>query len=562
MKTNNSSDDITSKKLDETSISEEVKGLRDKSKRAKKEVRNKQKAESKKWEKEMTFFTKIKKMMPFSKVIGKIIFIYLVAVLIAGFLLMIPGIVSKKGSDYNWDFISGIFQASSALSDTGIVTAPVWSTYTFWGQLILAMLAQLGGIGVLTIKITLLIMLNRKISVNDQITAQTERGGIALANTTEMIKDAFVFLIIVEIIGSFMLFFGFYFIEVPPEALYQLDDAGNIIPNTAMGSSPYRNFEQSLWFSIFHSVSAVNNAGIDIFSDNSLQGYNTPYGYSIQTVFLMQWVIGGLGYPTYHDIKKKIRAMKTGEHVQFSLFTKLNFTVYTTLFFVGPMFVYFSELAAGSSSEILYSSIGGKREGVIWHKAFFDIFFNVSASRNAGFTTVDIGNMNDGSRMIISALMFIGSAPSSTAGGIRTTTFGILLILCWSVIRNNKSVSAFSKTIPQDTVIKSVAVFVVSIIMSLSVVMVVYGDSYSQLSINGEPPELTNVFVLVFSAFGTVGFSPYNTGIITSFGVLSKLALITTMFIGQLGVSNTLLAFVKSGTKERYKYLEQDIMIG
>ncbi|QHX36121.1 potassium uptake protein KtrB [Spiroplasma sp. TIUS-1] len=556
MKTNNSVEN-TSKNLEETNISDDVKELREEKRRSRKDKIRERRIESKKWVRESSFFAKVKKAMPFSKVIGKIFMIYLFTVLFTGFLLMIPGIISVSGSEYNWDYISGIFNASAALSDTGIVTAPVWSTYTFWGQLILLILFQLGGIGVLTIKITLLIMLNKKISVNDQITAQTERGGIALSNTTEMIKDAFVFLIIVEIIGSFVLFFGFYFIEVDHDSLMQ--------DGKAIGQSPFRNFEMSLWFSIFHSVSAVNNAGMDIFSDNSLQGYNTnPYGYSIQSVFLIQWVIGGLGYPTYHDVKKKIRAMKTGEHVQFSLFTKLNFTVYSALFFIGPLLVFFTELSSGQDSNILYThNISDGVDtvtAVSWHKGLFDIVFNVSASRNSGFTTIDIRSMNEGSRVVLSTLMFIGSAPSSTAGGIRTTTFAILLILCWSVIRNKKSVSAFSKTIPQDTVRKSMAVFVVSMILSVSMIFIIYVDSYTQAMAEGF--DMTDIMVLVFSAFGTVGFSPYNTHIITSFGMASKFALIITMFIGQLGISNTLLAFVKPSSKERFKYLEQDVMIG
>lgn len=557
MKTNNSIE-TTSKNVDDTNISDDVKELREEKRRARRDKIKQRKIESKKWMRESSFFAKVKKAMPFSKVIGKIFLIYLFAVLFTGFLLMIPGIVSKSGSAYNWDYISGIFNASAALSDTGIVTAPTWSTYTFWGQLLLLILFQLGGIGVLTIKITLLIMLNRKISINDQITAQTERGGIALSNTTEMIKDAFVFLIIVEIIGSFVLFFGFYFIEVPSQVLTNAD-------GQQIGQSPFRNFEMSLWFSIFHSVSAVNNAGMDIFSDNSLQGYNTnPYGYSIQSVFLIQWVIGGLGYPTYHDIKRKIRAMKTGEHVQFSLFTKLNFTVYAILFVAGPLLVLFTELASGQNSHILYShNVANDIDtatAVSWHKGFFDLIFNVSASRNSGFTTIDIRNFNEGSRIILSSLMFIGSAPSSTAGGIRTTTFAILIILCWSVVRNKKSVSAFSKTIPQDTVRKSIAVFVVSMILSVSMLFIIYVDSYD-VAMAGDF-NMTDIMVLVFSAFGTVGFSPYNTTMITNFGVISKFALITTMFIGQLGISNTLLAFVKPSSKERFKYLEQDVMIG
>ncbi|WP_339022942.1 potassium transporter TrkG [Spiroplasma endosymbiont of Crioceris asparagi] len=536
-----------------STIREETKDLKSEKKLYKKRKLKENVKKSKKYRIQKTFFSRLKQAVPFSRVMGKIIILYFIAVVFAGFLLMIPGIVdtTRGNKKLSWNLMSGIFNAASALSDTGITTSLIPASYTFWGHLIILILIQLGGIGVLTFKITFMILLNKKVSINDQIVAQTERGGIALANTTEMIKDAFIFLVFVELIGALLLFFGFYFIPV--------ENSNDWNPN--------HNFIRSFWYGIFHSISATNNAGIDIFSNSSLKIYNeNNYGYFIQVIFLFQWVIGGLGYPTYHDIKKKWRARATGSAAHFSLFTKLNFIVYTTLFILGPILVFGCELTLSHESKILYNPDGTNK---VWYKSFMDIVINSSAARNSGFSTIDVNDFSSGSKLVLINLMFIGAAPSSTAGGIRTTTLAVLLLSIWSAVRNKQTVDAFGKKIPNETVKKANAVFFMSIFLVMVVLFIIYIDSYDVLKnqhknvLNGSDSGIfVNLLLIVGSAFGTVGFSPYDNETITSLGTLSKITLILTMFIGQLGISNTLLAFVKPSNKQNHRNLEEDLMIG
>ncbi|ATZ16757.1 potassium uptake protein KtrB [Williamsoniiplasma luminosum] len=512
-------------------------------------------------------FRKLKKAWPLSKISGRIFLIYFLVVLLGGFLLTIPGVLSETGAAYNWNFLLGVFTASSAFSDTGINILNVSADYSFWGQLITLILIEAGGIGILTFKIVLFLAIHRKISLNDTIIAKTERGSSTTSSTIELIRDGFIWLTIVQLMGAFVLFFGFFF--EPPA----MDIPGIQTIN------PHHNFSTSLWFAIYHSTSAVNNAGFDIVSNGSLQPYNVAghHSYLIQIVFLSEWVIGGLGYPTFHDIRRKIKARKQGQTVPFSLFTKLNFCIYSILFVMGPLMVFASEFANQETSLIFHPTIDGLTNGEVdptvfrpWWESMMNIIFNTTASRNAGFSTIPINDFNAGSKTILSVLMFIGSAPSSTAGGIRTTTFAILLLATWAVVRNNNKTTAFKKTIPEATVKRAFAVLFLSIVIVSLAVIMIFIDSWDTLREYGSygPGSVGNatiieILTLVSSAFGTVGMNPFDTNqMLYGLGSFSKIVVIVVMFLGQLGISNTLLVFVKPSQKKGYGYLDEDVVIG
>nr|AVN62876.1 sodium transporter [Mesoplasma coleopterae] len=537
-------------------------------------------------------FLKLKTWWPLSKVSGRIFLIYLFIVLFGGFLLCIPGVVVNNdlnGYDFRWDYLTGIFTASSAFSDTGINIIDPSHDYTFWGQLILLILIEMGGIGVLTLKIILFIAINKKISLNDTVVAQSERGNDVKSSTIELIKDGFIFLTFVQLTAAGVLFFLFFFSEPANESLNQIIGANGVHSNPNLNVvSPYHNFMKSIWFAIFHSTSAINNAGYDLLSTNSLQPYNIEghQAYAIQIVFLLEWVIGGLGYPTFHDIKRKLKARRVGQKVRFSLFTKLNFWVYSTLFVVGPLLVFASEYSNQANSLIFnyytYQTdpLTQMPINVIVTQAkpgyavAMDIIFNTTACRNAGFSTVPINDFNASSKTILSSLMFIGSAPSSTAGGIRTTTFAIIVLSTWAVIRNKTYTSAFKKVIPAETVRRSFSVFFISVLILTIVIILIYFDSNAYLTPgveNGVAGELVQnqgdasiiqILTLITSAYGTVGMNPFTQHQMYNFGVLTKLLIILCMFLGQLGISNTLLAFIKPSRKTNFKYLEEDVTIG
>lgn len=524
-------------------------------------------------------FRKMKKYWPLSKLSGRIFLIYFLVVMLGGFLLSIPGIVTN--SSFNWNFLVGVFTASSGFSDTGITITNVSHDYSFLGQLITILLIETGGIGVLTFKIVLYLALNRKISVNDTMIAQTERGSSIPSSTIELIRDGFVWLTIVQILAAFLLFFGFFFMEPGTQTennIISYPGPVDLGPGQLDTVSPYRNFAKSLWFAIYHSTSAMNNAGFDIISGSSLQPYNVEghRAYLIQIIFMFEWVIGGLGYPTFHDIKRKIKAHRMGQKVRFSLFTKLNFCVYLILLVLGPLMVFTSEIVNKDNSLIFnyykYSigDYGVPTARIIdgakpWYVVMMDIIFNTTSTRNAGFSTINVNDFNAGSKTIMSALMFIGSAPSSTAGGIRTTTLAIIFLATWSIIRNNSKTTAFKKTIPDATVKRAFAAFFISMCLVTLSVIIIFIDSGTVLSKSQDRVgnvSIIQIITLITSAFGTVGLNPFTGGQMLAFGALTKLVLILTMFIGQLGMSNTLLIFVKPSQRQSYGYLTEDVVIG
>ncbi|MDQ0567932.1 TrkH family potassium uptake protein [Mycoplasma yeatsii] len=503
------------------------------------------------------FFIKFKESWPLSKTSGKIFLIYLCVVLIGGFLLSIPGfaLTSQADSKYNWDYLTGLFTASSGFSDTGLTVIDVSHSYTFWGQFILLILIEFGGIGVLTFKIVLFLLINKKISISDTMVAQSERGSTITSSTIQLIKDGFIWLTIVQIFSAFILFFLFFFNEPA------MSNNGVSLETV----SPFHDFWRSLWFAVFHSTSAVNNAGFDIISPNSLQPYNTidHKVYSIQIIFMLEWIIGGLGYPTFHDIKRKIQARKTGQKVKFSLFTKLSFWVYLTLFIFGPLLVLSTEYSNYDNS-LIFNNLDSNLNKTIkpFNEVFMDVLFNTTASRNAGFSTINMSNFNSSSKFILSVLMFIGSAPSSTAGGIRTTTFAILLLSTLSIIKNRNYTSAFKKTIPEATVRRSHATFFISTFLIFISVFTIYIDSNKVFLGTNDKGTISEILLLICSAFGTVGLSPLTHHDMYKLGAVTKILIILVMFIGQLGVSNTLLVFLKPARQKALKFLDEDVTIG
>jgi len=192
-----------------------------------------------------------------------------------------------------------------------------------------------------------------------------------------------------------------------------------------------------------------------------------------------------------------------------------------------------------------------------------DIIFNVSSTRNAGFSSINVNDFNAASKTIMSMLMFVGSAPSSTAGGIRTTTFAIIILGTVSIIRNRDNVLAFKRRVPASTVHRAFAVFFMSIFVLTIAIVIGYIDSHNAIG-SGHTGDATIVelMLLFSSAFGTVGLNPFDPSQTLALGALTKVVLILIMFLGQLGISNALTIFVKSGAKRHYDYIEEDVVIG
>lgn len=499
--------------------------------------------------------TRRRHWLPFSKIAGKLFLVYILIVFLGGLLLSIPGFVNNVNRvvsdgygkvlgtyNFSWNYLVGLFTASSAFSDTGITISNPAADYSFWGQLIILILIQTGGFGIVTFKIMIFVWLGRRISIKDKMLVQGERGSSNFGHTVDLIKNSFIFLIILECFGAILLFCNFYFSSASIEGKHMIDNV------------TYHNFWRSLWSGIFHSISSINNAGFDIIGNSSLMPYNSNY--FMHFVFMFQFVIGGLGFPTFYDLKRKFVAWRRKEHAKFTLFTKINLITYVGLSIAGVFSVWlieFTNLNAIASPNGPYIESILRNSTSNWN-GFMNIFFNTMSTRNAGYLTVDMSKFLPGSRIVMSVMMFIGSAPSSTTGGIRTTTLAIIIITIWSIVRNNNSVNVFKRKIPNETVKRALVVTTISGALIMGAI----------ICISAENPniDVLNAFFTICSAFGTTGLSTLSFLELYNLGVLSTLVLILLMFIGQLGVSSTLLVSIRGTGEKEYSYVEENILIG
>ncbi len=487
---------------------------------------------------EFTRKAKKRNYWPLSRIAGRIVIWYSIAIIIGTILLAAPislnddGKGLNGGHDYQWDFLSSLFTSTSAFSDTGLTVINVAKNYTFFGQFVMLFLIEIGGFGVLTFKVMFYIFIGKKITLKDKLLVQGERGSSFLGGTIELIKSGFLFLIVVEIISAVALFIPFYFYEVPTSNESLLD------------INAYHNYSMALWSAIFHSVSAINNAGFDIIGNSSLAPYDKMY--VIQVIFILEFVAGGIGFPTFYDISKKVKSKYNKEYSRLTLFTKLNLITYFVISIIGVSSVLIIEIVHRKEENSIFSNSSGN------FNFFMNIFFNTMSTRNAGFSTIDMGNFETSSKLIMSAMMFIGSAPSSTAGGIRTTTLSVICISVISIMRNDNS-TAFKRKIPAETVKKSFSVFAISIFLIFMSCVIVLAQ-YDTIP-------MVNILFILSSAFGTTGLSTLSIDEMLSLSIIPKIVMILLMLIGQIGISNSLLMF-KTKNKKEYKLIEEEITIG
>ena len=480
-----------------------------------------------------------------------ILLFYLFITLIGSLLLYLP---IAQQSVKSVGYINALFTSASAFSDTGLVTVTTATTWSIFGQAVIAILILVGGVGWFALKIYLLnILFGRPISFRSRETLAGERGSSKLGNTRRLVKISVSILFILVILATITLTLYFYFVEpnTDPFGKNAALSSGQT-PINYVNETPYHNALTAFRFGLFHAISGLNNAGFDIIGSSSLQPYYHRYG--LQIIFIILFVIGGIGYPVLYDLFVFFKSRFTGEKFKWSLFTKVSMLAYVSVTIIG--------LASTFAMEV-------PKKGGFWENADYGsngdktmaLFFNTMSTRNAGFGTIEMSDLSSGTMIIYSLMMFIGSAPSSTAGGIRTTTIAIIVLGIWSRIRGKRSVRIFNRKINMQTVGRSyiVAATASFIVLIGTLVLMSSWASYGGTASDATFP-MTALLFETASAFGTTGLS---TGLTPQLSTASKLILILIMFIGQLGVSSTLLVWDSKRNKSRkYKLVEEDITIG
>ncbi|WP_027120612.1 TrkH family potassium uptake protein [Mycoplasmopsis lipofaciens] len=495
-----------------------------------------------------------------------IFLIYLLVVIIGTFLLYSPITHSAKYSNWNsisfWD---AFFTTCSAFSDTGLVTKTTYDTWNMFGQTIIAILIFSGGLGIFALKIFLISLLffNNKSSLSEVELVNFERGSTNSRQTKKVVIDSIGLLLIIFLVFSILLSFYFFFATPSANSFPTVTNTNNVYndSNKIIGEyvSPQNNWALSFRYGFFHCISALNNAGFDIIGQNSLIPYYKNI--DLQIIFLFLFIVGGLGYPVIHDFLNFIRfKMKYPKRKYYwALLSKISALTYLIVSIVG--FILLISFEASNKGTGLTNF--WKQDGYYGNKGYkiWALIFTTASTRSAGFATINMADLTHGSIMTNIILMFIGAAPASTGGGIRTTTFAILILSIISKMIGKPSVRSFKRKIEDQTVRMSAIVFSISLFIVLVISFITMSSmDYYYGSIDSKKMSYIHVLFETVSAFGTTGLS---SGITAHYNIASKIFISILMFIGQFGISSTILIWgSKHNFSYKYEYISEEVTIG
>jgi len=435
----------------------------------------------------------MKKQRPLISTTHIILLSFLIAILIGAVLLSLP-ISSASGKPTS--FLDALFTATTATCVTGLVVTPTVTSWSVFGQVVILILIQIGGLGVITIMSGLMILLHKKMGIGDRLLLQDAFNLNSLSGLVRFVKKVVAGTLIIEGIGALLYMTVF-------------------IP---------RFGAKGIWISVFTAVSAFCNAGIDIIAENSLCDYALNPVINIVTCALI--VLGGIGYIVWWDVLrvlKKARTKKVKFFRDLTLHSKIAITATLILIFVGAVFIFAFE----------YNNPQTIKDYTLLQKIEVSLFQSVT-TRTAGFATLPQENLTNASSIVCLLLMFIGGSPVGTAGGIKTVTFVVVIVAAIASIRNKEDTEVFGRRLTKQAVSKAVAVTCMSfIIMFTSTVL---------LSAVTDANALDIVFETV-SATATVGLTRNLTASLDSVG---KLIIIITMYLGRVGPISLAVAFKRS----------------
>jgi trk system potassium uptake protein TrkH len=432
-------------------------------------------------------------------------------VILAGtILLMFPVAAVQE----HLGFVDALFTSTSAVCVTGLTVVDTGSTLSLFGQSVLLVLIQIGGLGIMTMSTLFLMLAGRRPGIAGQIVVQDTFTHSRDRHISSILKDVVVFTCIIEGLGVAFMFFCFL---------------------------PGNGVKRALFLSIFHSVSAFCNAGFSLFSD-SFVGYRNNWVLNMVVCGLI--ICGGIGVLVLSELKRSF-TVKHRFLARLSLHSKLALTTTAILIVSGTIFIMMME----------------------WHNAlsslsvphrFLAAFFQSVTSRTAGFNTLSIGNMANETLFLIILLMFIGASPGSCGGGIKTTTFATIVVLGTSRFRGHSRPQLFNRTISDASVGKAISVTMLSIVVVCIGIMLLLMTEIGDVAHPQSRGRFLELLFEVVSAFGTVGLS---TGITSGISMIGKIILSAIMFVGRLGPLVIGVALSRE-VASRYQYAEETIMVG
>lgn len=444
-----------------------------------------------------------------------IMFSFMAAIFVGSLLLSLP--VSAADPAHPVPYIDALFTATTSTCVTGLVTVTTATAYSTFGHVVIMILIQIGGLGIITVMTGAMAFLNRKMGISDSLLIQDAFNLNTMSKLNDFIKKVILGTFVVEGIGALCYMTVF-------------------IPDYGV---------KGIWYSIFTSVSAFCNAGIDLFGADSLVMYATHPVVNIVTCLLI--MTGGIGYVVWWDVlnmrksfkKKRLQAVRA-----LSLHTKIALSA-TVIFTV-----------TGALGILLFEF---NNPATMKDMSFFDklqlSFFQSVTTRTAGFVTMPQQDLSTGASMISILLMFIGGSPVGTAGGVKTVTVAVLLASAWATIHNREEITLFHRNISKQALRKTIAVVTIFFIMLFASTLLL-----TAVSANIEEATPMAIVYETVSAMATVGLTKNLTPYLNAAG---KIIVILTMYLGRVGPISLALAFSSKKTAPNIvKNPTEDISVG
>lgn len=426
------------------------------------------------------------------------------AIILAGTLLLMMPFATRDG---HVSFLNALFTATSATCVTGLVVADTYQNWTLFGQLVILGLIQIGGIGFMTIGVYVAVLLKKKIGLKEREFLHESVSTLEVAGVVRLTKRIVQGTVFFELVGAVLLAIRFV---------------------------PAKGVLKGIYYSVFHSVSAFCNAGFDLMGDTeSYSSFVSYEGDVLVNLTLMALIlIGGIGFIVWDDIYRN----------------RLNFRRYLLHSKIVLLMTLF--LTAAGTVLFLVVERGGVLSGMNGVERLMGAMFASVTPRTAGFNTTDVGAMTGAGKLLTILLMFIGGSPGSTAGGIKTTTFAVMILSALATIRNSYGTNIFRRRLEEDVIKRASTVFTINLTLAVTAAVILVAL---------QPLPLDDVLVEVVSAISTVGMS---SGITRELCALSRVVIIFLMYCGRLGSLTFALSFARKKDVPPVQQPAEKIVVG
>lgn len=425
-------------------------------------------------------------------------------ILIGAFCLALP-IAHAEGS---WvSPLHALFTATSAVCVTGLAVADTGSDFSRFGQVVLMLLIQVGGFGVITVGMLVAMAGGRRLGFRERLDLQTQINSPDVGGVERLIFKMLLLVLGIELAGALLLYVRLYDPNRPGVSFFE---------------------------ALFHSISAFNNAGFALYSDSLSQFVGDP---AVNFVIIMLILLGGLGFIVLLDL---LRRVWPRQRIPLSLHTQMALWASGILLIAALLVVLLFEWSNPSTLGTLP-----------WYQRLLAALFQAVTPRTAGFNTLDYSAMRGGTQVFTILLMFIGGNPGSTAGGIKTVTLFVIAGSAWSLSRGHREVIFFGRRLSQELIIRAFVITFFSVMVS--------GAALTLLTLT--EPNL-DIFALIFETISAISTAGLSVGITGELSAVGKLIIIGLMYLGRLGTLTIALAFIEKRAAPGIRYPSEDVLIG